>query len=145
MEDQDEIIFRRFPAEKQEQVRQLIGWTKLMGLSGDDLVSIGGKLNRLSAQQELSRNKEIAQSMWHRIREYHSGKFQYTDPESGHKWLIESKWASGYNNHITVSQGRKTVTHELEEYHCGTSADAWVRRVLINIHYRDLDLEKILK
>jgi hypothetical protein len=145
MEDQDEIIFRRFPAEKQEQVRQLIGWTKLMGLSGDDLVSIGGKLNRLSAQQELSRNKEIAQSMWHRIREYHSGKFQYTDPESGHKWLIESKWASGYNNHITVSQGRKTVTHELEEYHCGTSADAWVRRVLVNIHYGDLDLEKILK
>lgn len=144
MEDQDEIIFRRFPAEKQEQVRQLIGWTKLMGLSGDDLVSIGGKLNRLSAQQELSRNKEIAQSMWHRIREYHSGKFQYTDPESGHKWLIESRYSS-VSSYIAVSQGRKTVTHKLEEYNCGTSADAWVRRVLVNIHYGDLDLEKILK
>jgi len=141
MQDQDEVIFRRFPDKKQEQVRQLVSWSRLLGLTGRDLVSIGGKLDRYEKQQELRRNKEIAKSMWHRVTMRYSGRFQYTDPESGRVWLIEAKWASGYDQ-ITVSQGTKTVKALLRDYHCGTSADAWIRRVLVNIHYGDLKLDK---
>ena len=40
MQDQDEVIFRRFPDKKQEQVRQLVSWSRLLGLTGRDLVNI---------------------------------------------------------------------------------------------------------
>jgi hypothetical protein len=142
MEDQDEIIFRRFPLEKKNQVRHLVSWARLLGLTGPDLVSIGGKLDRSEKQQELRRNKEIAKSMWHRVTMSYHGRFQYTDPESGRVWLIESKWASGWMQ-ITVSRGTKTVKVTPRDYHCGTSADAWIRQVLVNIHYGDLDLVKL--
>lgn len=37
---------KRFPKEKQEQVEQLMNYTTLMGLSGTDLISIGGRMER---------------------------------------------------------------------------------------------------
>jgi hypothetical protein len=61
--DEEQIFFKRFPAEKQDQVRGLVNYATLMGLSGKDLVSIGGKLDRLKASQDTARNKEIIQSM----------------------------------------------------------------------------------
>lgn len=60
--DEDELVFRRFPAEKQEQVRGLVNYAMLMGLSGKDLISIGGKLDRLKQSAERRRNKEIVES-----------------------------------------------------------------------------------
>lgn len=61
--DEEQIFFKRFPAEKQDQVRGLVNYATLMGLTGKDLVSIGGKLDRLKASQELQRNKEILNSI----------------------------------------------------------------------------------
>jgi hypothetical protein len=52
MEDEIQLEFRRFSADKQEQVRQLVAYTQLMGLTGKDLVSIGGKLERIRKRQE---------------------------------------------------------------------------------------------
>ena len=52
MTDEKELIFRRFPEDKQEQIRQLVAYTTLMGLSGTDLVSIGGKLNRIEEKNQ---------------------------------------------------------------------------------------------
>lgn len=51
MED-EELFFKRFPEGKQDQVRQLVGFATLCGLTGEDLVSIGGKLARIAASQE---------------------------------------------------------------------------------------------
>lgn len=62
MEDERELIFTRFPQEKQEQVRGLVAYAQLMGLDGRDLVSIGGKLLRIQDREELNRNMEIAES-----------------------------------------------------------------------------------
>jgi hypothetical protein len=63
--DEEQIFFKRFPEEKQDQVRGLVNYATLMGLTGKDLVSIGGKLDRLNAQRELARNKEIVKSYNH--------------------------------------------------------------------------------
>lgn len=57
------LHFRRFPQEKQDQVRALVNYATLMGLNGKDLVSIGGKLNRIDASKELRRNEEIVKGM----------------------------------------------------------------------------------
>lgn len=60
--EEEQIFFKRFPAEKQEQVRGLVQYATLMGLSGKDLVSIGGKLDRLKESAERVRNVELAES-----------------------------------------------------------------------------------
>lgn len=61
-EDEAGIFFRRFPKEKQDQVRGLVEYATLMGLTGKDLVSIGGKLDRIKDSQERIRNMEIVKS-----------------------------------------------------------------------------------
>ena len=62
MSTEEELLFKRFPAEKQEQVRQLVAYAQLMGLDGKDLVSIGGKLDRIKASSEWKRNKSLVES-----------------------------------------------------------------------------------
>lgn len=63
MTDEEELIFKRFPAEKQDQVRQLVGFATLMGLSGKDLVSIGGKLDRIKQVKERDHLRSIVLDM----------------------------------------------------------------------------------
>ena len=60
--EEEQIFFRRFSKEKQEQVRGLVQYATLMGLSGKDLISIGGKLDRLKEQEQRKRNVEIVES-----------------------------------------------------------------------------------
>ena len=62
MEDEIEIEFKRFSKEKQEQIRQLVAYTTLMGLTGKDLVSIGGKLERMKEAEERKRRLAIVKS-----------------------------------------------------------------------------------
>ena len=62
-EETEELIFKRFPADKQEQVRALVNYATLMGLDGKDLVSIGGKLDRIKVRREIEANRAIIESM----------------------------------------------------------------------------------
>jgi len=57
--DEEELFFKRFPESKQDQVRQLVSFATLMGLTGKDLVSIGGKLDRIKVAQDLKNRKQI--------------------------------------------------------------------------------------
>lgn len=60
---EDELLFfKRFPVEKQDQVRGLVEYATLMGLSGKDLVSIGGKLDRIKQAQAKVANMNIINS-----------------------------------------------------------------------------------
>jgi hypothetical protein len=63
MDQEDELIFKRFPANKQEQVRGLVAYARLMGLDGKDLVSIGGKLARMAVTERRKANLEIIKNM----------------------------------------------------------------------------------
>ena len=60
--EEAELLFKRFPVDKQEQVRQLVAYAQLMGLDGKDLVSIGGKLDRIKAAAEYKRNKSLIET-----------------------------------------------------------------------------------
>lgn len=67
--DEEVVLhFRRFSEEKQDQVRALVNYATLMGLTGKDLVSIGGKLDRLNAKRELDRNRNIIEGMKDSLR-----------------------------------------------------------------------------
>lgn len=52
----------RFPAEKQDQIEQLIAYAQLLGLSGKDLVAIGGKMDRDRASEEKRANMAVIES-----------------------------------------------------------------------------------
>lgn len=49
----------RFSEDKQEQLEQFVAYAQLMGLSGRDLVAIGGKIEREQAKQRKLSNMEI--------------------------------------------------------------------------------------
>jgi len=49
----------RFSKDKQEQLEQFVAYAQLMGLSGRDLVAIGGKIDREQAKQRKLSNMEI--------------------------------------------------------------------------------------
>ena len=55
---QEELVFKRFPVEKQEQVRGLVSYAILMGLDGKDLTSIGQKLTRMDQAQTRKSNSD---------------------------------------------------------------------------------------
>ena len=78
-----ELTFRRFSEDKQEQIRQLVSYCSLMGLTGKDLVSIGGKLDRINKQKERDSNLEIGLS-YHCIPVGRSAKEQARN--SNRKW-----------------------------------------------------------
>lgn len=59
----EELIFKRFPADKQDQVRSLVNYATLMGLNGKDLISIGGKLDRIQDRREAMANRAIIEAM----------------------------------------------------------------------------------
>ena len=52
----------RFSEARQDQVEQLIAYAELLGLSGRDLVAIGGKMDRERAKVRKAANMEIVRS-----------------------------------------------------------------------------------
>jgi hypothetical protein len=62
------LKLKRFSEDKHEQIEQLIVWCQMMGLTGRDLVSIGGKLDRMNSPETRMRD---------RLKEYRA-KYQYT-------------------------------------------------------------------
>jgi len=54
---------KRFDKDKHEQLEQLIAWSQLMGLTGKDLVSLGGHIARAQAREETERNISLVDSM----------------------------------------------------------------------------------
>lgn len=90
MSTEEELLFKRFPAEKQEQVRQLVAYAQLMGLDGKDLVSIGGKLDRIKAAAEYKRNKELVESSYVFL---HVGK-DHGEYALNNRWRIKTTGGS---------------------------------------------------
>ena len=52
----------RFGESKQLQIEQLVAYAELLGLSGSDLVAIGGKIEREKAKAQKIANMEIIRS-----------------------------------------------------------------------------------
>jgi len=101
VEEEVVLHFKRFPKEKQDQVRALVNYATLMGLDGKDLVSIGGKLNRISEKRALEVNRTIIEGMG--CRPIHKDRSCYN------RWAWTSP--SGVTYHFTASYSRYEVTN----------------------------------
>ena len=54
---------KRFDKSKHDQLEQLIAWSTMMGLSGTDLVSLGGHIARAQAKEAAKRNVDLVDGL----------------------------------------------------------------------------------
>jgi hypothetical protein len=54
---------KRFDKDKHEQLEQLVAWCQLMGLTGRDLVSLGGHIDRALKTAKAKSNLSLAQTI----------------------------------------------------------------------------------
>jgi hypothetical protein len=130
---EEELIFKRFPAEKQDQVRGLVEYATLMGLSGKDLVSIGGKLDRLKKAIEKKANMEIvkgfdclpigADKARHRREEALDERFRLKTATGS--YTFENHY-NGYK--ITSNSTKAVVHHKVSSYEYELGTMYWRRR-----------------
>lgn len=121
--EEEQIFFKRFPAEKQEQVRGLVQYATLMGLSGKDLISIGGKLDRLKETAARTRNVELAESFnclpigidakltGNRLTYALNGRFKLKYPHGAYNFVYD-----GPDWKITSLKTKVTKSHRCSYY-----------------------------
>lgn len=136
--DEEQLFFKRFPAEKQDQVRGLVNYATLMGLTGKDLISIGGKLDRLNLAQKIKHNKDIVAGFkLHTIRGTRGiahdmdSCFRIKTVDGSYRF---DAYGSAWRIHSSKTNARKT--HDPNDYELGR----WNRRhyryrMLLDIHY----------
>lgn len=124
--EEETMFFKRFPKDKQDQIRGLVNYVTLMGLTGKDLVSIGGKLDRLKASQEIKRNKEIVKSFnCLPIGKDQSVSTRFKLEGLNGYYKFEERY-SGYT--ITSYATKVTKTHDPSGYELGRNVSWNVRK-----------------
>jgi hypothetical protein len=126
MED-EELIFKRFAADKQDQVRALVNYATLMGLSGKDLVSIGGKLDRIKASRERKQRIAIVQGYQIKPIGKDANKTKYDQAHAvSRRFKLETATGAYYfENHyegwkISNPRTKATIRHHCEYYDWGS-------------------------
>ncbi len=140
---EQDLTFRRFSPEKQDQIRQLVAYTTLLGLTGNDLISIGGRLERLTRSREVRQNRELAQEhydrlieVWQNSRSY-GKKFIY-NTFGDTKYTIETDHWLGVN--LTNNKSGKSKRQTMKSYMTGTGFKGLKYLVAINIHHGHVDV-----
>jgi hypothetical protein len=135
------LHFKRFSAEKQDQIRALVNYATLMGLDGKDLVSIGNKLNRIVVNRRIKYNQDITDGMLERVEligedrkkpKVDHTRFVYVDAV-GNKWRFDhiTYWGVNITNMFT---GVKKEFNQYDRYDLGR-CDRWtMRQLLMNLH-----------
>jgi hypothetical protein len=136
---EDELFFKRFPADRQDQVRALVEYATLMGLTGKDLVSIGGKLDRLKVTNEIARNKEIIAGFKVNNPNSDYTKFSIKTTDSSYRF---EEYGNGWR--ITSSKTKAHVRHNRNTDYALPNSYNWDKRkycsVLLDIANGKLQL-----
>lgn len=154
MSEENELKFKRFSEDKQEQIRQLIAYTSLMGLSGKDLISIGNKLERIRKNAE-------AEKIWSLLDSFKvQGTGRYTDRNFRRAYVDDFKFEYGgvtYHAQYTSwdrttfrlnAKGKtKSKSVSMKDYDEAyyVSHNQHIVRVILNVYNKDVDLETIFK
>jgi hypothetical protein len=136
---------KRFDKTKHDQLEQLIAWCTIMGLTGNDLISLGGHIQRFQDREEINKNMEI-------IKSYDSslgtvGKDtnfdrRFTMTSIHGKYLLED---DGYRSVMVTSYTTKIrIKHGLGEWKLGRTYHwntGWRYRALLEVHAGRIKLD----
>jgi hypothetical protein len=54
---------KRFDPNKHQQLEEFIAWVRMMGLTGRDLISLGGQMDRMDVRDQALQNRAIVEGM----------------------------------------------------------------------------------
>ena len=126
---------KRFDPAKHQQLEEFIAWCQLMGLTGRDLISLGGHLDRVQQRNEVERTLEIVKG--------------YNLEKVGHDRAIEDRFTIKridaryrFDNEgwdwvkITNYKTKKFQRFPLPSYNLGRMhwRKAWVYRAVLAVH-----------
>lgn len=151
VEEEVSLHFRRFSDEKQDQVQALVNYATLMGLDGKDLISIGGKLNRIKENRERDRNSMVAEELVKacsligsdKQSTYDIRRWKYKDG-TGRVWKFEEADYRGTTatvrrhrlTKVTSDTGATKRFRDLERYNVGRGGVRWtMKQVMLNVHH----------
>ena len=142
----EEVVlhFKRFSAEKQDQIRALVNYATLMGLDGKDLVSIGGKLDRIKIKQEIDHNRNIVLGMGIRPINKDTSCRQRWAWKGGDGTLYHFKGGSWYDVQIvntkTNTSYRSSVPHHYEFGRFSFKQNRDLPNVMLNVYHGHIKL-----
>jgi hypothetical protein len=105
----------RFPESKHEQIKQLMGYIQLCGVTGRDLVSIGGYIDR-ERKKEMSK-KNLARIADLDIRAIGAAKKVKPEwPWWHHRWRVVTAAGDKYDFTDDVWHHYKVYSHSTKTY-----------------------------
>jgi hypothetical protein len=116
---------KRFDPQKHEQLKGLLEWCALMGLSGKDLVSLGGHIDRAQAAAEAKSNRALAETIKFDVvggDSDMSNKWSYLKP-TGRYTFQDASW---HNIVVTSNSTKVRKRFNLEHYEIGRMG--WQKR-----------------
>jgi hypothetical protein len=116
----------RFPADKQDQIEQLIAYAQLMGLTGRDLVSIGGKMDREQAKERKIANMAIVNGFECFSIGQHDLDFRFKLKTVNGTYNFEFNGYDGWK--ITSLKTQQRRTHRVDDYMYDLPKTQWRRR-----------------
>lgn len=133
---------KRFDKDKHEQLEGLLQWCQLMGLSGRDLVSLGGHIDRMQQAEEAKRNRAIAEG-------YVCAKVG-SDSEIDRRFTIETingryKFSDdGWHSvEVTSYRTKSRKIFRIPDYNVGSVnwAKRWRYQALVAVHCGTIQLD----
>jgi hypothetical protein len=120
---------KRFDKTKHEQLEGLLQWCTLMGLTGKDLVSLGGHIDRAQAAAESKSNRALAETITFDpvgADMSMSNKWSYNTP-NGRYTFNDTSWGR-----IAVTSNKTKVRKniQIEQYQLGRLH--WQKRERLN-------------
>ena len=143
MDEDQEIYFRRFDKQKQDQVRQLVSYITLLDLSADDLISIGNRLKPVKISEEVRINKALAKDLYQNVSviNYQFNNLVFTLDYND--TIFKFKFGSWYNYTVNIENKSTKVTKNfnVKTYNVGSGVKGKVMMVLVNIKNGDIVLD----
>lgn len=138
----DEVYFKRFNQDKQEQIRQLVSYCTLLDLSADDLISIGNRLKRIKNSSEIKNNKALVKDLY---KDVFVRRYSYWDLKFDflyNKDIYQCEF-NNFKTLVTIKNKRteKVKTLQLKPYNAGTGIKGLVYIFLVNIKNSDIVLD----
>ena len=114
---------KRFDKDKHDQLEQLIAWSQMMGLSGRDLVSLGGHIDRAQQAAEAKSNRSLAETIKFDAvggDTEMSNKWSYLTPD-GRYTFQDARWGqiTVVSNKTKVRKNFRTEVYQLGRMHWG--------------------------
>ena len=144
----DTTFLKRFPKDKQAQVMQLVSWAEMLGLTGRDLVAIGGKIDRDIKAREREENRKICQT----FECLHIGddrgsqrlnlRFKLKVDKSSYRFERDGLYTvEVYSNRTKIKKNFSLNEYELGRNDYTYYSPVWRQKVLLNIYFGNIKLD----